>query len=67
MQLWKKNISERHARALIPLKDSELQINMYQEVVEKQLNVKQLEARIKELLNPEEKEEKKQSAQKESL
>ena len=31
---------------LIPLKDSELQSQLYKEVIEQQLNVKQLEARI---------------------
>jgi ParB family transcriptional regulator, chromosome partitioning protein len=49
-----KEISERHARALIPLKDSELQHRLYKEIIEQQLNVKQLEARIDQLLHPEE-------------
>lgn len=48
-----KVISERHARALIAVKDSELQLAIFNEVTENQLNVKQLEQRIKELLNPE--------------
>lgn len=48
-----KVISERHARALIAVKDSELQLAVFNEVTENQLNVKQLEQRIKELLNPE--------------
>lgn len=48
-----KVISERHARALITIKDSELQSAVFNEVIENQLNVKQLEQRIKELLNPE--------------
>ena len=61
-----KELSERHARALIPLKDTKLQIEMYKEVVEDQLNVKQLETRVQEILHPEEKVEKKQGAQKES-
>lgn len=54
-----KKLSERHARALIPLKDEELQIAMYNEVIEHQLNVKQLEDKIKGLMNPEPKEEQK--------
>ena len=58
--IMEKNISERHARALIPLKDADLQIKMYKEVVERQLNVKQLEAQVQELLNPKEQDEKKQ-------
>ena len=56
--IMEKKLSERHARALISLKDSKLQIAMYEEVLEKQLNVKQLENRIKELLHPEKKKEK---------
>lgn len=48
-----KDISERHARALISLKDAKQQMEIFHEVLEKQLNVKQLEVRIKELLNPE--------------
>lgn len=48
-----KKISERHARALISVKDPEEQMAIFQEVIDKQLNVKQLEERIKELLNPE--------------
>ncbi len=48
-----KEISERHARALISLKDSKQQMKVFQEVLEKQLNVKQLEVIIKDLLNPE--------------
>ena len=50
--IMEKNISERHARALISLKDSEQQMALFHEVIEKQLNVKQLETRIKEMLNP---------------
>ena len=50
--IMEKVISERHARALIAVKDSELQLTIFNEVIENQLNVKQLEQRIKELLNP---------------
>ena len=52
-----KEISERHARALIPLKDVELQLRMYTEVIENHLNVKQLEDRIQQVLYPVEEEE----------
>lgn len=55
-----KHITERHARALITLKDEALQEQVCEEVIEKQLNVKQLEERIHEMLHPPEKEEKKQ-------
>ncbi|MER2089096.1 MAG: nucleoid occlusion protein [Sporosarcina sp.] len=52
--LLTKEISERHARALIPIKDSELQSQLYKEVIELQLNVKQLENRILQVLHPKE-------------
>jgi ParB family chromosome partitioning protein len=49
--LLKKQITERHARALIPLKNPELQINLLEEIIEKQLNVKQTEDRVVKLLD----------------
>ena len=56
-----KEISERHARALISVKDIDLQQKLFQEALDEQLNVKQLEERIQQALNPveEEKEKKK--------
>lgn len=48
--LLQKAITERHARALIPLKDQQLQITLLEEIVEKQLNVKQTEDRVVKLL-----------------
>jgi ParB family transcriptional regulator, chromosome partitioning protein len=48
--LLDKSITERHARALIPLKLPQLQISLLQEIVEKQLNVKQTEDRVVALL-----------------
>ncbi|MEC2075609.1 nucleoid occlusion protein [Metabacillus fastidiosus] len=48
--LLQKAISERHARALIPLKNVELQLNLLEEVIKKQLNVKQTEDRVVKLL-----------------
>lgn len=62
-----KELSERHARALIPLKEAELQISMYKEAVENQLNVKQLEVRVQEVLNPKEKATKKQVPKRKSV
>lgn len=50
--ILKRDISERHARALIAIKDEELQLKVFQETLEKDYNVRQLEARIEELLNP---------------
>ncbi|NGY69553.1 hypothetical protein F6Y04_00615 [Bacillus megaterium] len=38
-------ITERHARALIVLKDKEKQLKLLQEIIDKQLNVKQTEDR----------------------
>ncbi|KKB75146.1 MULTISPECIES: nucleoid occlusion protein [Bacillus] len=48
--ILKKEISERHARALIPLKQPELQIKLLNEVIEKSLNVKQTEDRVVKML-----------------
>lgn len=48
--LLKKEITERHARALIPLKNEELQIKLLVEIIEKNLNVKQTEDRVVKLL-----------------
>ncbi|PEJ58680.1 MULTISPECIES: nucleoid occlusion protein [unclassified Bacillus (in: firmicutes)] len=48
--LLDKSITERHARALIPLKLPQLQITLLHEIIEKQLNVKQTEDRVVMLL-----------------
>jgi ParB family transcriptional regulator, chromosome partitioning protein len=48
--LLDKTITERHARALIPLKLPQLQISLLQEIIDKQLNVKQTEERVVALL-----------------
>ncbi|MEH7414011.1 nucleoid occlusion protein [Neobacillus drentensis] len=48
--LLSKVITERHARALIPLKDPEKQVAVLQEVMERNLNVKQTEERVVRLL-----------------
>ncbi|ARK32921.1 nucleoid occlusion protein [Halalkalibacter krulwichiae] len=48
--ILERQISERHARALLSLKDNELQIKLLAEVIEKQLNVKQTEERVKAIL-----------------
>ncbi|HZG72356.1 MAG TPA: nucleoid occlusion protein [Chondromyces sp.] len=49
--LLQKKITERHARALIPLKDPEKQILIMNEIIENQLNVKQTEDRVVRLLD----------------
>ncbi|MED4224941.1 nucleoid occlusion protein [Neobacillus cucumis] len=48
--LLNKVITERHARALIPLKDPEKQVALLAEVMERNLNVKQTEERVVRLL-----------------
>ncbi|MGE6630722.1 nucleoid occlusion protein [Bacillus sp. NPDC077027] len=48
--ILEKKISERHARALVPLKLPEWQITLLQEIIEKHLNVKQTEERVVKML-----------------
>lgn len=55
----KKQLSERHARALMPLKEKDAQIQLMNLSIEQQWNVKQLEDKVIEILNPPSKEEKK--------
>ncbi|WP_411954353.1 nucleoid occlusion protein [Alkalibacillus sp. S2W] len=60
--LLNKQISERHARALIQLQDETLQEQVLSQIIEEQLSVKQAEDRVESILNPEEKaDEKKKS------
>lgn len=58
--LKKRLITERHARALLMLKDPDLQIKFLLEIIEKDLNVKQTEAKIEKHLNDQQTEKKKQ-------
>ncbi|PKG24310.1 nucleoid occlusion protein [Niallia nealsonii] len=53
--LLNKQISERHARSMIPLKEKEKQLQLLQEVIEKNLNVKQTEDRVVKMLEQTEK------------
>ncbi|BAC15444.1 nucleoid occlusion protein [Oceanobacillus iheyensis] len=53
--LLDKAISERHARALIKLKQEDQQIAVLHEILEKGLNVKQTEDRIAQINEPKEK------------
>ncbi|WP_017725807.1 nucleoid occlusion protein [Halalkalibacterium ligniniphilum] len=48
--ILERKISERHARALLAIKDESLQVKMFDEIIEKGLNVKQTEERVKQLL-----------------
>ena len=52
--LLQKKITERHARALISLKNPEKQVQLMQVVIEKALNVKQTEAEVVRLLSKDE-------------
>lgn len=61
-KILSKELSERHARALISVKDTDLQTKLFQEAIEDQLNVKQLEERIHAALNPVEEEKVKKKA-----
>ncbi|MFT8320972.1 MAG: nucleoid occlusion protein [Bacillus sp. (in: firmicutes)] len=53
--LLNKQISERHARSMIPLKEKEKQVHLLQEIIEKNLNVKQTEERVLKMLEQSEK------------
>ncbi|MDM5314478.1 nucleoid occlusion protein [Fictibacillus sp. b24] len=62
--LLQKKITERHARALIVLKSPEKMDAVLQEILEKQLNVKQTEDRVKRMIEAETAEKKPQSRRK---
>lgn len=49
--LMARQVTERHARALIPLKDAETQVKLLQEILERDWNVKQTETRVKQMLD----------------
>ncbi|QFG01034.1 nucleoid occlusion protein [Psychrobacillus glaciei] len=57
--IMRKELSERHARALMQIKEKDVQIQLMNMTKEKHWNVKQLEAKVDELLNPPSKEDKK--------
>ncbi|RXT08891.1 nucleoid occlusion protein [Ammoniphilus sp. CFH 90114] len=52
--LLQRKVTERHARALLALKDENIQLKMLEEILEKDLNVKQTENRIKQILEAKE-------------
>lgn len=62
--LLQKKITERHARALIVLKTQEKMEAVLQEILEKQLNVKQTEDRVKRMIEFETAEKKPQGRRK---
>lgn len=51
--LLKRKVTERHARALLALRDEGMQVRLLQEIIEKEWNVKQTEERVKKLLEKE--------------
>jgi ParB family chromosome partitioning protein len=59
-ELLKRRITERHARALLALKEETLIIQVLEEVLHKELNVKQTEERIKKIMEKHEHEQKQQ-------
>lgn len=50
--ILRREISERHARALMPVKEEDVQITLFKATVEHHYNVKQLEEKVEEYLNP---------------
>ncbi|MBF8154480.1 nucleoid occlusion protein [Exiguobacterium sp. TBG-PICH-001] len=50
--LKQRTITERHARALLPLKDEALQVTVLAEILEREWNVKETERRVERLLTP---------------
>ncbi|PYZ96254.1 nucleoid occlusion protein [Alteribacter lacisalsi] len=50
--LLNRQITERHARALISLKDEEKQTRLLEKIIEEELNVKQTEEQVKRMLEP---------------
>ena len=50
-----RKVTERHARALLLVKDEELQFQLLEKIIEKDLNVSETERLLDETLNPKEK------------
>lgn len=50
--LKQRTITERHARALLPLKDEALQLTVLAEILEREWNVKETERRVERLMTP---------------
>ena len=59
--ILRREITERHARALISVKDEELQIKLVELIKENDWNVRQLEEYIQQLTKPVETEEEKKT------
>ncbi len=65
--ILRREISERHARALMPIKEEEKQVELFHEIIAQQYNVKQLEKKVDEWLNPPEIEEKKEKPKRKTI
>ncbi|MFP3916574.1 nucleoid occlusion protein [Lysinibacillus telephonicus] len=65
--ILKREITERHARALISIKDEETQINIVNLIKENDWNVRQLEDYIQQLTSPKEEEEKKEKPKRKAI
>lgn len=61
--LLQKDITERHARALIVLREKEEQLHVLEKIIEEHLNVKQTEELIQTLKEPKKQEKKKKKVQ----
>lgn len=57
--IMRKELSERHARALMQIKEKEVQLQLMGMTMENHWNVKQLEQKVEEIINPPLKEDKK--------
>ncbi|MBP3952607.1 nucleoid occlusion protein [Bacillus suaedae] len=62
--IMERKISERHARALLSLKDEVVQTKLLEEIIEKHLNVKQTEERIRQILEGQQGQKKKVATRK---
>lgn len=62
-----REITERHARALISIKEEELQIKIVDLIKENDWNVRQLEEYIQQLTNPSEEKEKKEKPKRKAI
>ncbi|MER1987766.1 MAG: nucleoid occlusion protein [Solibacillus sp.] len=65
--ILRREISERHARALIAIKDEQLQMQLIAATKEFDWNVRQLEQQIHQLLNPAEEPVKKQTPKRKAI
>ncbi len=63
--ILKREITERHARALISIKDEEIQMQLIELIKEYDWNVRQLEEYIQQILHPQEEAKKKKKNQSE--